>query len=264
MITRLSAFLLFLYPGFICAFAQNAALQQTSCLSAEDWHKLPAHPRLFVSDQLIDKITQQNDSVSLQLKYILQHQAAQHLRAAPIVYPDGINNMVTARNVQGRILSLALHYRLTGNSESLARARAELIELCELKNWGTGHFLDVGEAAFAAGVGFDWLYDGLSSEQRQQVATAITNLAILPALAVKEGGDSWVKGNFNWNPVCNGGVMVAALAIAESQPELAKKNTERAIENLPYAAEAYSLDGAFPEGPSYWAYGTSFYLIAVL
>lgn len=252
-----------LFLAFLDSSAQNHNLSYLQCITQADWDHLPTHPRLFANRAAIEKIKKQGDSISLKLRYILHHDVEQKLNESLIVYPEGINNMSTARNVEGRILSLALDYRLTGDLKSLKKARAELIALCELKNWGTGHFLDVGEAAFAAGVGYDWLYDELSPGEREKIVSAIKNLAILPALATKEGGDSWVQGNFNWNPVCNGGVMVAALAIAEREPELSQKATERAVNNIPFAGATYGLDGAFPEGPSYWAYGTSFYVIAV-
>ncbi|MBC7914201.1 MAG: heparinase II/III family protein [Pyrinomonadaceae bacterium] len=255
--------LFFLLGCFFYSPAQNTSLKQANCISNESWTKLPAHPRLFANDAQISVIKKQNNEVSVKLFEILKREAEKHLKATNIVYPDGVSNMGTSRNVQGRLLSLALHYRLTGDKPTLEKARAELLQLCELKNWGTGHFLDVGEAALAAGVGFDWLYNELSSAERQLIANAIKNNAIIPGLLVKEKTNSWVDGNFNWNPVCNGGVMVGALAIAELEPALVREFTERAIKNLPYAGVAYSVDGAFPEGPSYWSYGTSFYVIAV-
>ncbi|MET3115592.1 hypothetical protein AAKU52_003342 [Pedobacter sp. CG_S7] len=158
---------------------------------------------------------------------------------------------------------MALSYRIFKDKRYLEKARKDLLQLCELKNWGTGHFLDVGEAALAAGVGFDWLYNDLLATEKEKICRAIINNAIIPSLNTKEGEGSWVNGNFNWNPVCHGGVMAGALAVAELEPILSKKITERAIHNLPYAGNAYRDDGAYPEGPSYWSYGTSFYVIAV-
>jgi hypothetical protein len=165
--------------------------------------------------------------------------------------------------VQGRIISLALAYRLFGDKRYLLKAKEELLQLASLKDWGTGHFLDVGEASLAAGIGFDWLYAELSSTERKTIAAAIKNNALLPSLKVKEEDGSWVNGNFNWNPVCHGGLIVGALAIAEVEPELAKQIVDRGIKNIPTAGDAYSPDGAFAEGPSYWSYGTSFYVIAI-
>ncbi|TCD28369.1 hypothetical protein EZ456_06725 [Pedobacter psychrodurus] len=255
--------LLFIPFLFLQVSAQVHSLVKADLIPSDYWKSLPDHPRLFAKNAQLLAIAEQKDSISLKLKYILKQDAEGKLKAANIEYPSGISNMGTSRAVQERILSLALDYRLLGNKASLEKARKELIQLAELKNWGTGHFLDVGEAALAAGIGYDWLYKELTLNERKKVVEAIKNNAIIPALAAKEGVDSWVNGNFNWNPVCNGGVMVAALAIAEEEPELARKMTEQAIKNIPYAGVTYALDGAFPEGPSYWAYGTSFYVIAI-
>ncbi|MBC7979354.1 MAG: heparinase II/III family protein, partial [Armatimonadetes bacterium] len=72
-----------------------------------------------------------------------------------------------------------------------------------------------------------------------------------------------LTGNFNHNPVNNGGLIVGALAIAELQPQLARKVVERAIKFLPLAAEPYAPHGSYPEGPTYWSYGTTFHVFAV-
>lgn len=173
--------------------------------------------------------------------------------------------MGTGRDVQGRILSLAFCYRVYGDKRYLDRAKAELLQLCELTNWGTGHFLDIGEASLAAAIGFDWLYKDLTPDEREKIVYSIVNKAILPALEVKEGANntSWLNGNFNWNPVCNGGTMIAALAIYEHEPKIARQMVDRAFKYLPFAGAAYSPDGSDAEGPSYWSYGTSFYVLSI-
>ena len=223
----------------------------------------PLHPRLFADDARISQINLQQDAVSKQLLFILKSDAEKKLTALPVIYPEGISNMGTSRNVQGCIISLAMAYRLFGDKRFAAKAKEELLQLASIKNWGTGHFLDVGEAALAAGIGYDWLYNGLSVTERKIIVDAIKTKALMPGLEAQEGGDSWVNGNFNWNPVCNGGLMVGALAIAESEPEIARQIIDRSIKNIPTAGDAYSPDGAFAEGPSYWSYGTSFYVLAI-
>ena len=222
-----------------------------------------SHPRLFASDARIAQIKLQKDKVSRQLLFIVERDAGKKLIASPITYPNSVSNMGTSRDVQGRIISLALAYRLFGDDRFLQKAKEELLQLASIKDWGTGHFLDVGEAALAAGIGYDWLYDQLSFLERKTIVDAIKNKALIPGLEAKEGGDSWVNGNFNWNPVCNGGLLVAALAIAESEPVIAKQVIERSVKNIPTAGDAYSPDGSFAEGPSYWSYGTSFYVLAI-
>ena len=61
----------------------------------------------------------------------------------------------------------------------------------------------------------------------------------------------------NWNQVCNGGLVCAALASYENNPSEAKDMIEKALEsNKPALEVMYSPDGNYPEGSGYWCYGT--------
>ncbi len=224
---------------------------------------LPAHPRLFAREARFTALKTQNDSVSRQLKVFIQHEAEAVLTADRLEYPATGFKFGPMRTVQGRILALAMSYRLTGDGRFLGRARAELLQLAALPDWAPNHFLDVGEGALAAGIGLDWLYAELTPAERDQIAQAIVNKALLPSLQVKEGNGSWVDGDFNWNQVCHGGLTVGALAIAEREPALSRQIINRAIQNLPRAGAVYAPDGAYPEGPSYWSYGTTFQVLLI-
>ncbi len=229
----------------------------------ENWAKLPPHPRLFANAGRIETLKKQNDEVTLQLLDLLKHESDKKLDLKPVFYPPTGYIMSEMRNVQGRVLGLSLSYRLTGDKRYFVKARQELLTLAALPEWRPSHFLDTGEAALAAGVGFDWLYHDLSSDDRDRVVQAIVRNAILPSLEVEAGGKSWVNGDFNWTQVCHGGVVVAALAIAEREPELARKVTERAINNFDKVGATYAPDGSYAEGPGYWAYGTGFHVILI-
>ena len=239
--------------------------QMPTCLTDENWQKLSEHPRLFAKNARIAAIKLQKDEVTKQLLTFLKQDAEQKLLADKIVYPSTGFKFGAVRNVQGRILTLALSYRIFGDKRYLERAKAELMQLAELPDWCPSHFLDVGEAALAAGVGLDWLYDELTTSEREKITQSILKNALLPSLEVKESDNnkSWVNGNFNWNPVCHAGLSVAALAIAENEPKLARQIVERGIKNLPFAGKEYAPDGSYPEGTSYWSYGTSFYVLEI-
>jgi len=167
--------------------------------------------------------------------------------------------------VQGRILTLGLAYRVFGDKRFLDRAKAELMQLIELPDWCPTHFLDVGEATLAAGVGLDWLYSELTLAERDKVVQAILKNGIIPSLDAKESdsNSSWLNGNFNWNPVCNGGLLAGALAIYESEPKLARQIAERSIKYLPFHGAVYAPDGTYAEGTAYWSYGSTFQIIMI-
>ncbi|RYC70979.1 heparinase II/III domain-containing protein [Spirosoma sordidisoli] len=228
-----------------------------------DVRTLPAHPRLLANAARFAELKTQNDTVSQRLKIYIQHEAERLLTAPEIVYPTTGFKFSQMRTVQGRIITLAMNYRLTGDKRYLNRARQELVQLATLPDWAPNHFLDVGEGALAAGIGLDWLYDDLTPDERNQLTQAIVKNALLPSLNVAEGNGSWVDGDFNWTQVCHGGLTVGALAIAEREPELATKIINRAIKNVPHAGAVYAPDGAYPEGPSYWSYGTTFHVLLI-
>ena len=79
--------------------------------------------------------------------------------------------------------------------------------------------------------------------------------------SLKEGW--WVSAENNWNQVCHGGLIVGALTILEDDPDLAAQIIERALKNLPKAMAEYAPDGAYPEGPGYWGYGTTYNVIMI-
>ena len=199
----------------------------------------------------------------MQLISLLRRDADRKLISPWIVYPATGFLFDAVRTVQGRILTLALMYRLSGEKRYFEKARAELLQLADLPEWRPSHFLDTGEASLAAGIGLDWLYEALSPSERDRVAQAIVRNALLPSLEVKEGAGGWVDGDFNWNQVCHAGLVVGALAVAEREPILARKIVERAIRNVPHAEATYAPDGSYPEGPSYWSYGTTFHVFFV-
>ena len=231
------------------------------CPSDDEWLRLPPHPRILADAGRFAALRAQGDPVSARLVGLLQNDAERKLAAETLSYPATGFLLFPVREAQGRILTLAMQYRLAGDRRCLVRARAELLQLADLPEWRPGHFLDAGEAALAAGIGLDWLHDDLSPPERDRIARAIVNNALVPSLDAVEGVNGWVDGDYNWNPVCNAGLVVGALAVAEREPALARRIVERALRNLPNAEATYAPDGSYPEGPSYWSYGTTFHVI---
>ncbi|MDA3867944.1 MAG: heparinase II/III family protein [Salinivirgaceae bacterium] len=235
--------------------------------SDKQWENVPSHPRLFANDARIASLKLQKDDVSEALLLIIKNEAEKNLKGEKIVYgpitgPESF--LPKVREGQGRILSLALSYRIFGDKRYLERARAELLQMAKLPSWPEP-FLNVGEASLSVGVGLDWLYNDLSPAERDTLTQAIVQKALLPSLLVNESNNNttWVNGNFNWNQVCHGGLLVGALAIADREPALARQIVARAIKYLPYAGEVYSNDGAYAEGPGYWEYGTTYHVFLI-
>lgn len=260
------AFILRLLTAFAASITVYA-LAQTAPVPLPDgvWEKLPPHPRLFARAERWAVLRQEiaSDSVAREFFALIRARAEGVLTAPPVAYVDtGSFLHGPIRQVQGRIVGLAMMWRLTDDRRFLDRARQEMGELAALPSWYPQHFLDVGEAALAMGIGLDWLHDDLSAEERETFVKAIVEKALQPSFTtVADALLAWVAQRNNWNPVCPGGLVVAALAVAEREPELARRIVERALENVPGYAALYAPAGACSEGPGYWAYGTTFYVL---
>ncbi|EIP97714.1 Heparinase II/III-like protein [Opitutaceae bacterium TAV1] len=224
---------------------------------------LPAHPRLFAraDDWTALRTRIAADPVSQQLFSLVRAEADALLAAPPVpLVKEGRRLLGPVRDIQGRVFRLALAYRLTDDTRYLDRALVEMRHLANAPDWNPSHFLDTAEAALALGTGYDWLHDQLAEADRTLIEDALITKALQPSFAAKHG---WISGNNNWNQVCHGGLVAAALAIAERDPDLARRTVERACANLQHAAHAYAPDGAYVEGPMYWDYGTTFHVLLV-
>lgn len=218
------------------------------------------HPYVFADDAKFEEIISTKDPDISLLKDLILRNANLALTQELKTYRNSISEgMGFMRSIQGKILNLSAAYRMTKDTRYSDKVRYLISVLCNIENWGTHHFLDIGEACLAAGVAFDWIYEQFTEQERRILVRNIVEKAFLPAKEQDANiPGSWVKGNFNWNPVCHGGMSVAALAIFNESPEECSIVLNRAGECIPYSIKTYSPDGATPEGPSYWEYGTTF------
>jgi len=153
---------------------------------------------------------------------------------------------------------LGLASRFTGEEKYARAAEQNLLTVCDFPDWNPSHFLDTAEMSHAVGVGYDWLYDYLDPASRDLIRAALIEKGLKPGLEVYAKGGWWARSEHNWNQVCNSGMIVGALAIAETDPNYAERIVPAAIKSLPLAIKSYGPDGAWGEGPGYWSYATHY------
>ena len=162
-----------------------------------------------------------------------------------------------SREMLYRINMLGMAYRLDGDRKWLDRIDREVVAVCNFKDWNPSHYLDVAEMAMAVAFALDWTAGDLPQPTIQLAKKALKEKGIEPSYNEK-GNTGWVTGTNNWNQVCHGGMIAAALTIAEDEPELAARTISRALDGMPHALVEYGPDGVYPEGSTYWGYGTAF------
>jgi hypothetical protein len=171
----------------------------------------------------------------------------------------GSGQMLNAsRTALGRITFLAALYRMDGDKRFADRARQEMLAAAAFDDWNPSHFLDVAEMSAAMSIGYDWLFDALSPEDRATIRQAIVDKALKPSLDSYDRGEWWTKVNHNWASVCAGGLALGALAVAEDEPDLSRKILDASRKSIAGPMQNFSPDGGWPEGPGYWNYATRY------
>jgi hypothetical protein len=161
-----------------------------------------------------------------------------------------------SRELFDRVSHLALAYQFTNDKKYLDAAVNNMKAVCEFSDWNPSHFLDVAEMTNGVAVGYDWLYNAMSPKDRDIIRGGIKKHGLEEYK--KRSTEWWNTSENNWNQVCNGSLIVASLAIAETDPSYARDMIPKALENLSYSTKFYAPDGAWYEGPVYWSYATEY------
>jgi len=228
----------------------------------------PAHPRLILLDSDIPalKTLIATDPFAAANFAELLHDANGMIARPVLPYKIGgpeKDLLSTARSVEQIIVTSSGAYRLTGQRKYADRAIAEMLNAATYPDWNPVHFLDTAELTATLGIGYDWLYPILTPQQRDTIHAALVLKGLNPWL-IATGPKSPAnpkpfdaKTN-NWVQVCTGAETLGALAVADSEPQLARKVIDDSQQRMKTIMEKFAPDGGFEEGPSYWSYATSY------
>lgn len=254
-----------LFRRLFVAFAlAAAALTPVSCKAsspATGYESLTAdnHPRIFFTAKDfadIKKAVARNDNPILTLLHEQMMKTADEngLSRTELKYGKDKSGRRLTTNATNRLVSAAYAYRMTGDKKYLEHVEWDLRCVCNYPDWVPDHFLGAATMSIGVGLAYDWLYDDLSPEIKDLAVKTLRTHAMDPST---ERDWWWHSTTNNWNQVCECGLATAAFAIFETCPEFAKTIIEKAAAtNVKCMEWSYSPDGAYPEGPGYWSYGT--------
>lgn len=219
------------------------------------------HPRLLVLDSDLERIRTLIREVAPARKIYtdLQH-IAERIIAAPVAEYKLVGTQLglQTRKVLDRIEALGLLYRLDRKQAYLDRALKELRAAAAFRDWNPARFPDTAELSAAFAIGYDWFYPSLAEEDRAWILDALVQKGVNPGLLGYANQAAWATSHLSWNQICNGGLTLAALAIAEEDPERSQQVLQYAIDSVPRALATYGPDGSWPEGPTYWSAGVKY------
>jgi len=229
----------------------------------------PGHPRLMALESDMERVRRliETEPLARKIRDKLCESAIQMLEQPPVEHRlKGPRLLHQSKTCLDRVYTLLTVYRLSGERRFADRAIIEMLAAAGFPDWNPSHFLDTAEMSHALAIGYDWLYDTLSEEEKNTIREALVEKGLKPAMDFYRRGGWWVKAKHNWNQVCNGGIGIAALAIAEEEPEIAEYILKEAVKSIQRPMAEFAPDGGWAEGPGYWNYATCYnvYFLAAL
>ena len=255
------------------AEGQNKAipkLQNPFSVEYLEAHLETTKPRLIYSPRIVEQLKGriQTDPVTGNLYRAVQLEARSIL-GQPLIKRDqtGLAMLNVSRNFLRRINMLGLTYLVEREPAMLDRIDRELLAICAFKDWNPKVYLDTAEISMGVALALDWTLDNLPASTIAIAKNTLIEKGIYPSWPEHGGNINhawWINHYNNWNQVCNGGMIAAAITIADQNPELAAKTIRRSINGIPEVlAENYIPDGVCPEGVMYWQYATSYAVLTL-
>ncbi|MBQ4527504.1 MAG: heparinase II/III family protein [Clostridia bacterium] len=237
------------------------------------------HPRIMATDETFERIRQETGVVSSDSFQPLKEYWLSRIKAQAKVWTDtdlppyGPTDHIRMRQhsgiLYGKVGFNAFMYKVTGD-ETYAQNAWEAIETVsgdEFPDWNPIHLLDTGQIMNGMALGYDWLYDWLNDEQKALMRRAIVDKGMAVMCDIYDGKpvySSWSPNprayyffnqSDNWNFVCCGGALMAALAIYDDCEGEDRQKCEQVLEDsvkaISYGVTCMSPSGDWYEGPAY-------------
>ncbi len=244
--------------GFVIVFCGIAFINNSFSQNDIKYSHSNSRPSILIVESDISTIKQSvSNSPSIKILHdVIINESNALLEVPCLKYSKtGHRLLDVSRECYRRVFYLSYSYIITGNESYAKRAEAEMLAVSAFIDWNPSHFLDVAEMTMGVAIGYDWLYSYLSDASKAIIGDAILRKGIRPSMDAKY--NSWLNVSYNWNQVCNAGIMYGAMAIRDREPQLSKEIIDRSIKSVLLPMKVYEPDGTYPEGFMYWGYGTT-------
>lgn len=225
-----------------------------------------SHPRLFASDEefasMMQRVaagTPETEAISIVHSSIIA--AADHFIEEPLPLSfgfDAANYRLANHENALAMLSPAVYAWRATHDEKYASLVSRIVDIVcrEYTTWNAKkHYLDTARLMFAMSLAYDWMYDYWDDSTRELIRQNILDKAL-----TCYKGLWWNRVNTNWNQVCYCGIVNASVAVCDSGCEdICAEAIAQAVDaNVIAQTASYSPDGNYPEGYTYFIFGTNY------
>ncbi len=223
-------------------------------------YKLRSHPRLLITSRqaVLDKIAA-DPKVAAWYKAV-KEDADKDLGKDPQKYEfsNGRNIKKEASVISGRITRLALVYLVAQEDKYFERALLEIRNAGTFPDWSNSAPILASGIMYSIACFYDWCYDapGMTAAVKTEIIDIVKKQALWQFARSYDGviNVEIANGNTNRTTVANACGAGMAIAMADEEQLLAQYLIDNAIKCTQQTVNAYSTDGAFSEGTSYWEY----------
>lgn len=234
-------------------------------VTKDNWvmKNLKQHPRIHINnwDEMKAKVA---SDIKMQEWHKRVLSDAEALLTQPVVewanMPTG-TNLSNARNLMARAYILGYAFKMTDDIRFKNKLVEELFEAGRQDDWTTRSFLGNAELNHAFAVAYDWLYYDFTDDEKATILRDWFKGGIGEYVKNYEGNKTniaFTYVTYNWNPVCNGAAMIAAVALADEYPDVAEYMLDKATTHIKKALDEYNPQGGFNEGTQYWGYAARY------
>ena len=133
--------------------------------------------------------------------------------------PDDFNTQYidSSRDVKEHVENLIFLYSVTGDRKYLEAIKLEILSAVNWANdWQARYIIDLAEISYAVSLGYDFVYDELTKDERCQIENKLLTSVLLYCIG-RYSNNLYDGGNFN--QVGNSGIGVTALTLINSSDE---------------------------------------------
>lgn len=177
-------------------------------------------------------------------------------------FDDIYRTLNTAERLLNKFRYWGFAYQITKNQKYADRAYREFEAMASFPDFNTAHIIDTGEYAAAAAFGYDWMYEGFTSKQREFIENLVMEKILRPLASGLYGGltssadGGYSRNAFTWasnyNAIVNGGILTAAIAFMECDEDFCLQAISDSLKSAEYAFMLLAPDGGWVESFTYW------------
>lgn len=216
------------------------------------------HPRLLATAEDFDNIRSsiQTDSKMKSWYSSIIYNANSLLSKEPLVYElrDGVRLWYVSLDFIQRISCLSMAYNLTKLNKYSDRAWLEMEAVTLFDDWHPAHHIDVGGMAVGYAIGYDWLYNAYTPQQRDILERGVLKHCFSEYNSAYQGlpgNMGGVTAKNNHNVVMNSGSLMCAVAFFDKYPEISSYMISGALRATEVCLRNFTSDGSWYEGISY-------------